>query len=290
MYRIADVEVEPGALWRCYSPAELALHEGDFCILECEEYLEFGRISKLAALSGEMPAVRKTPTVLRQATLQDQSKAEENSLMSKMARESWEKAVERHKLKMRLVRIRYSFDRRVLHVLFTCDEKTEGRDIAKDLARELKTHVEMKQLGVRDEAGIIGGVGTCGRTFCCKWLRRFATINVRMAKTQGLSLNPSAIGGNCGRLKCCLNYEIENYRELGRGLPRPGTAVKCPAGTGTVIDVKVLAQRIKVRLDNEGVHEYSANDVTELLGRRTRRRKPKDEDSGVERAESESVG
>ena len=286
MYQIADVEVEPGCPWRCYSPAELALHEGDLCIVEQERHLEFGRIGKLATITGEIPTVKKAPTVLRRATLQDQSKANENKLMSKMARESCEKAASKHEIKMRLVRVRYSFDRDVLHVLFTCDDKTDTHEVVKDLAAELRTRVEMKQIGVRDEAGIIGGIGPCGRTLCCKWLRRFASINVRMAKTQGLSLNPSAIGGNCGRLKCCLNYEFEHYKELGRGLPRQGAQVECPDGMGIVLEANILAQRIRVRVDDKGVHEYSANDVKEVLGKRDRRRKPKDEGSGVERAES----
>ena len=240
--------------------------------------------------SAHAVAQAMAPMVLRRATLQDQSKADETALMSKMARESCENAAERHGVKIRLVRVRYTFDRSVLHILFTCEDKTDTREMAKDLAGELRTRVEMKQIGVRDEAGIVGGIGPCGRTLCCKWLRHFASINVRMAKTQGLSLNPSAIGGCCGRLKCCLNYEFDHYKEVGRGLPRPGAAVECPDGTGTVIEVRILSQRIRVKLDTEGVHEYSANDVRELPGRRNRRRKPKDEDSGVERTESESVG
>jgi len=160
------------------------------------------------------------------------------------------------------VRVKYSFDRSVLVILFAAEERVDFQEMVKEISDELRTRVEMKQIGIRDEAGITGGLGPCGRNLCCcTWLNNFESINVKMAKIQRLSLNPGAISGMCGRLKCCLLYEYENYRELGRLLPRDGAAVKCPDGKGYVIDKDILAQRVRVRLDDERVLEYGADDV-----------------------------
>jgi cell fate regulator YaaT (PSP1 superfamily) len=292
MYRVVDVEVEPGTPVRCYSPPELAIHEGDLCIVTREKVLEFGRIVNFSTAPGEMPRAEKSATVLRRATLQDQSRADENALMSKMAVDKCSAAAEKHGFKIRLVRVRYSFDRGVLAILFSADEKLDVRELAQDLGQELRTRVELKQIGVRDEAAIIGGVGSCGRQLCCcTWLHKFASINVKMAKTQGLSLNPGAIGGNCGRLKCCLNYERDHYLELEKGLPGQGARVECPSGEGCVVERNILAQRLRVRLDDDRILDCGATEVKEIPDRtRSAKRRPVDENPGVERPKPEPTG
>lgn len=262
MSRFALVEIEDGPRLRCYCEPGLAIHVGDQCIVEAERILEAGRVAELEEYDETAQPDRRAAKVLRCATLQDQAKAKENALRSKMALDSCIAKVEKHGLEMRLGRVRYSFDRKVLMVLFTAENRVDFREMVKDLSAELHTRVEMKQIGVRDEAGHIGGMGPCGRAMCCcSWLHRFESINVKMAKAQGLSLNPATISGMCGRLKCCLRYEYDQYKELGRKLPREGTTVECPDGRGKVIGRDVLTQRVRVRVDQDRVVEVAADDI-----------------------------
>ena len=261
MPQIAHVEVEDGPQLKCFRPAELAIGEGDECIVSSSKILEFGKVIGLEEAADL--DTRSMPKVLRRATLQDQSKATENRLMSKMAKETCQKLAETHEVEIRLVRVRYSFDRAALMVLYSSSEKLDTRDLTKELGTELRTRVEMTQLGVRDEAGIIGGMGTCGRKLCCcSWLHRFESINVRMAKAQRLSLNPGAISGMCGRLKCCLRYEYDVYRDMDRNLPREGTKVECRQGHGCVIDKRILSQKLRIRLKDDRIVDCCACDVT----------------------------
>ena len=193
--------------------------------------------------------------------------------------------------KIRLVRGHYSFDRSVLMVEFTSEDRLDLREMSRQIGDELHTRVELKQLGVRDEAGIIGGMGPCGRELCCSsWIRRFASINVKMAKTQGLSLNPAAIGGCCGRLKCCLGYEYETYRELAKRVPPKGARVCCPEGNGCVEDRSLLSQEVRVCLDDKRVVQCRADEVKEIWNKAPRKRREADAEAVVERPESESDG
>jgi cell fate regulator YaaT (PSP1 superfamily) len=201
MYKIADVEIDEGQALCCLRPESLAIHVGDACVVQCERVQEYGRVTRLAELDGNPPSERMLPEVLRCATLQDQAKAEDNALRSRMAVDTVAAGVEKHKLEMRLIRVRYSFDRALLRVTFSAEGRVDFRELIKDLAAELQTRIDMRQIGVRDEAGILGGVASCGRRLCCcTWLRNFEPVNVKMAKIQRLSLNPGAISGMCGRL------------------------------------------------------------------------------------------
>ena len=263
MYRVAEVRVDHGEQIKCCSPPDLAIRVGDQCVIWSPgNVLEFGQLERLDDNVGEMPQDKTGPQVLRRATLQDQSKADENALMSRMAVEKCSAMAEKDKLEIGLVRMRYSFDRTVLSILYSAEDRVDIREMAKSLGKELRTRVDMRQIGVRDEAGIIGGVGSCGRQLCCcSWRTRFESINVRMAKAQGLSLNPSAIGGNCGRLKCCLNYEFAHYKQMSKNLPRQGGSVQTPGGMGIVIETCILTQRVKVRLQDERILSYDAAEV-----------------------------
>jgi len=260
MDRLAYVEVEDGPRLRCCIPDGLAINEGDQCIVEADSVLEYGRLASCepTAVSADVDL----PKVLRRATLQDQAKAHEGHVRSRMAAETCAERAEKHGLAIRFVRVRFSFDRTVLVVLFTAEERLDFRDMVKELAEEFRARIEMRQVGVRDEAGIIGGLGPCGRGLCCcTWLHNFASINVKMAKSQRISLNPATISGMCGRLKCCLRYEYDCYREMGRYLPRDGALVECPAGRGCVIDKNVLKQCVRVRMEDQRVLEFEADDV-----------------------------
>ncbi|MDD4870459.1 MAG: regulatory iron-sulfur-containing complex subunit RicT [Kiritimatiellae bacterium] len=263
------IEIDDGPHLKCVSSAELSLHEGDQCIVEADKLLEFGHVASVDEAGSVLPRDGNVPRVLRRATLQDQAKANENIRMNKMAMKTCIEKAGKANLAMRLVKVRYSFDRSVLMVLFTADERIDFREMINELAGELHVRVEMKQIGVRDEAGIVGGVGPCGRNLCCcSWLHHFESINVKMAKAQRLSLNPATMSGMCGRLKCCLRYEYDCYRELGKRLPRDGDIVRCPEGTGIVIDKNVLDQIVKVRLEDQRIVECSADNIQMTGGRR----------------------
>jgi cell fate regulator YaaT (PSP1 superfamily) len=250
MNRIAQVIVGEGPGMECFVSADAPLHESDQCVVDAHGVLEFGRVARLENAAGDVGRESRMPRVVRQATLQDQAKADENAVREKIAKQTCVEKTKKFNLAMRLVRVHYSFDRSVLTVLFASEERLDFRDMVRELSEELRARIEMHQIGVRDEAGIIGGLGPCGRVLCCcKWLRHFESINVKMAKIQRLSLNPGAISGMCGRLKCCLRYECDQYRDLGRTLPRHGCRVDCPSGRGTVIDSDVLRQRVRLRLD-----------------------------------------
>ncbi|MBM4142233.1 MAG: stage 0 sporulation protein [Lentisphaerae bacterium] len=263
MDRTAYVEVEGGPRMRCRIPEGLAIHEGDQCVLEADRVLEMGRLADIEETA--VPADPALPRIVRRATLQDQARAHESAVRSKMAAETVADRAAKYSLKIDLVRVRFSFDGGVLMVLYTSDERPDFREMVKELSGDLRARVEMHQIGVRDQAGIVGGMGPCGRALCCcSWLRNFASVNLRMAKVQHVSLNPLSIGGLCGRLKCCLRYEYDCYREMARQLPRDGAAVECPAGCGRVLDLNVLAQKVRIRLEDQRTVQYGASEVREV--------------------------
>lgn len=283
-HRMAQVQIENGPQLTCHVAPELAIHPGDQCIMDVDGFLEFGRTLSVAA-AGDVARTENRPEILRCATLQDQAEAKEVALRSKFAREKCVASAEHHKLDMRIVQVRYSFDRKLLRVVFAATDRVDFRAMVGDLAREFGCRVEMKQIGVRDEAAMIGGLGPCGRELCCcTWLRHFQPVNVRMAKVQNFSLNPGAISGMCGRLKCCLRYEHEQYRDLSTHLPREGACVECPHGEGWVVDRDILGQRVKVRLGEERVIDCAADDV--MVVRREQQRRPYDDNPAAERPQS----
>lgn len=263
--RLASVELDMDIQLRCSSPAELAIHEGDLCVVDCGSMLEFGRITRMWEEDISIQDAKDLPRLLRRATLQDNSRAQENAVYLKMATDTCYQKVEGSKLNMRIISVRHSFDRKLVTIAYTSEERLQFRDLVKDLSTELNAHIELKQIGIRDAAGVVGGMGLCGRKLCCSsWLHEFAAVSVRMAKTQRLSLNPNTISGMCGRLKCCLRYENETYAELGARLPRDGGMVSCQGGRGCVVEKNILAQKVKVRLEDDRIQEYDASEVTPL--------------------------
>lgn len=266
MYRIVHASCGYTHLVKCFSPAELAIKEGDDCIVDMARIPEFAHVVTLAEVDAEPDAaVKALPTVVRRATLQDQARAGENVLFSKTALRLCQEKVQHYKLTMRLLQVRYSFDRSRLVVIFTAEDRVDFRQLVADLAAETHARVEMRQIGIRAASAIAGGVAPCGRTLCCSvWIEDFEDIHIRMAKAQGLSLNPAIVNGMCGRLKCCLRFENNCYQDLGRDLPREGDRVKCPDGQGRVLETRVLSQRVKICLDDRRVVEVCGRDVIVL--------------------------
>lgn len=270
MKRMAYVELDKTWPVKCICPNDLAIREGDKCVITRSRILELGcvvRIEELSQESGEKPE-DDLPVLVRRATLQDQAKADENNLMQKMASEKCVTSAEKHKLDIKIISARYSFDRSHLTVVFASDERVDFREMIRDLSDDLHARIEMRQIGVRDVAGIVGGMAICGRQLCCcTWIHDFASINVKMAKSQRLSLNPSAISGMCGRLMCCLKYENEQYIEADRCLPRDGASVKCAEGEGCVCGKDIMAQRLMVRLDDNRIINCPADEVQQIASR-----------------------
>ena len=197
---------------RCFCEPGLAVHDGDHCVLSIDGISEFGQVVHIEEKADEPSDEERKVSVTRCATLQDQAKAEETAVMNRMAIKTCREKAEKHGLAMDIVRVRYSFDRTVFKVVFVAEERVDFRELVKDLAGEFHARIIMRQIGVRDEAGLIGGIGPCGRNLCCcTWLRHFESVNVRMAKTQHIPPNPTAISGMCGRLMCCLRFEYDNY-------------------------------------------------------------------------------
>jgi cell fate regulator YaaT (PSP1 superfamily) len=262
MYRVLKLQLEDETVLKAVSPAELALHPGDQCVVECNHLPEFGTIVALKECEGAMPGKGNHYMALRRATLQDQARARENTVVGHMAAKTVAKRMEAAKLPMHIVQVRYSFDRAVLHVTYTSEDRVECGELIRALATELRTHVEMRQIGARDSARLIGGTGVCGRTLCCKaFLKEFEAVSVKMAKAQRLALNPASIGGACGRLKCCLKYEFECYRSMGEKLPPDGAMVRCAEGVCRMVDKDIMRQRVKVRTADGRVIEYDGGSV-----------------------------
>jgi cell fate regulator YaaT (PSP1 superfamily) len=261
--RKAIIHTELGQDIECVIPDDLAIQVENECIVEINKITEYGKVIRICDGDCCKNAEVDLPVVIRRATLQDQTKEKDNVLRSKMARDKCAELIKKHDLPMHLVRVWYSFERSILSLLFSADERVDFRQLMKDISSELSVRVDVRQIGVRDEAAMLGGVATCGRPMCCcSWLEKFESINVKMAKAQKLSLNPGAISGMCGRLKCCLKYEYDTYVEESKSMPREGRRVSCEDGDGVIIDRNVLAHTVKVRFDDKRISEYSIKDVS----------------------------
>ena len=189
--------------------------------------------------------------VIRKATDEDIKRLEENKQKEKDALKTCEKLVAQHGLEMKLVDVEYTFDNSKIMFYFTSDGRVDFRALVKDLASVFRTRIELRQIGVRDEAKMLGGLGVCGKPFCCSsFLGEFQPVSIKMAKEQGLSLSPVKISGTCGRLMCCLKYEQEAYTDLLKHTPKVGAIVKTAMGKGVVVESNLLSQTLKVKMDN----------------------------------------
>ncbi len=233
-----------------FDPDGLTLKKGDKVIVETARGVECGEIAMDNRDVNEDEIVKPLKKLLRIATEDDLKKVEENKEKEKKAFEICEKKIAKHKIDMKLVDIEYTFDNSKILFYFTADGRVDFRELVKDLASVFHTRIELRQIGVRDESKMLGGIGICGRPFCCgSFLGDFQPVTVKMAKEQGLSLNPTKISGVCGRLMCCLKYEQDAYEHLLRITPKVGAIVETPDGRGKVVDVNLLRGNLKVQLD-----------------------------------------
>ncbi len=245
----------------CVGDESLSLKKNDWCIIHTQRYEDYGRVTH----SGRMPqnADPKTyPKVLRQATLVDQGKAHENEVRSKSLNRIAQEQIAKHKLPMDLVNTHLSFDRKLVVFMFLAPGRVDFRELLKDLNQVVQMRVELRQIGPRDQAGMIGGLGPCGREICCSsFLNNFVSINVKMAKAQELPLNPANIIGACGRLKCCLQFEYEGYKVLVHGMPKIGLSCSCEDGEGMIVDRNLLDQTVRVELADKRVLSLPVSEV-----------------------------
>ena len=234
-----------------FDPKELEIKEGEFVIVETARGVECGEVVRSAheIASGSFP--REIKPVIRLADGVDVRRMRQNRADEKATFELCEKRIAAHKLQMKLVDAEYTLDRSKLVFYFTADNRVDFRELVKDLAGVFRARIELRQIGVRDEAKMIGGLGICGRPFCCaQFMDEFLPVSIKMAKTQNLSLNPTKISGTCGRLMCCLKYEQDAYEDAVKRLPKNDSFVLTPDGTGNVSDVNVLKETVNVRLDD----------------------------------------
>lgn len=235
-----------------FSPNGLELKPKDRVVVETARGLECGEVTFSDRSIPDDEITSELKPVIRIATERDLRTVEENKEKEKAAFDICLKKIEAHQLKMKLVNVEYTLDRNKILFYFTADGRVDFRELVKDLASVFRTRIELRQIGVRDESKMVGGLGVCGRPFCCNtFLGDFQPVSVKMAKEQSLSLSPVKISGTCGRLMCCLKYEQDAYEHLLRVTPKNGAVVDTPEGKGTVIDFNLLTGILKIRLDSK---------------------------------------
>lgn len=245
-----------------FDPGDLDLEAGDDVIVETSRGLGFGRVVLSPHEVDADEVVSPLRRVVRRAHDGDRLRVSDNRSRAQEARHVCQRKAERYDLEMQVVDAEYAFDGGQLTFFFSADGRVDFRELVRDLASTFHTRIELRQIGVRDEAKIIGGIGPCGRACCCTvFLEGFSPITIRMAKRQNLSLNPSKISGLCGRLMCCLQYEDEVYEEARELLPGPGTPVDTADGAGKVVRRDSLEQRVYVRLEDGDVQPYEPDDI-----------------------------
>jgi len=233
-----------------FSPGNLQISMNDQVIVETARGVECGQVVIANRKVDDSRIVAPLKQVIRLATAKDIAQMEENRRREREAFRVCQEKIQQHGLDMNLVEVEYTFDNNKILFYFTADGRIDFRELVKDLAGVFRTRIELRQIGVRDESKMLGGLGICGRPFCCStFLGDFQPVSIKMAKEQNLSLNPTKISGTCGRLMCCLKYEQEAYEDLIRITPRVGCAVRTPEGNGVVIENNLLTGMLKVTLD-----------------------------------------
>ena len=251
-----------------FSPCADEVVKGDTVIVETARGVEYGTVVMEKKEISDDQLVAELKPAIRKATQEDLVQIEKNNADEKEAFKICAEQIEKHNLEMKLVCTEYMFDRSKILFYFTADGRVDFRELVRDLAGLLRTRIELRQIGVRDVAKMIGGLGTCGRPFCCHThLPDFHPVSVKMAKEQGMSLNPGKISGTCGRLMCCLKNEYEVYEEMSKQVPNMWSIVRTPDGDGVVTAVDVLRKDVMVTFDKNGVKtvsHYNADDLTVL--------------------------
>ena len=274
---VVDIQFRAGQKVYYFDPAGHHCKAGDHVIIDTARGPEYGICTAGNHRIPTKDVVAPLRCVLRHATAEDERTVARNRAEEKRAFDICMQKIEEHGLDMQLVSAEYSFDGSKILFFFTADERVDFRELVKNLASIFHTRIELRQIGVRDKAKMVGGLGICGRPFCCaSFLDDFQPVSIKMAKTQNLSLNPTKISGTCGRLMCCLKYEQDTYEDLLRTAPKAESFVDTPEGRGTVVEVDLLRQRVKVRMEDEPetISVFANTDIAVLRSGKAKKNDP----------------
>ena len=268
MVKIIGVQFQKNGKLYYFDPNGLETSVGDYVIVDTARGQDLGEIVMGCREINEESWTAPLKKLIRIATEQDIQHSRDNRSKEKEAFSICQKKIAEHKLEMKLVSVEYAFDNSKILFFFTANGRVDFRSLVKDLASIFKMRIELRQIGVRDEAKILGGLGPCGRSICCgTFLDQFQPVSIKMAKEQNLSLNPTKISGVCGRLMCCLKYEQDNYEQARKKMPKVGKEVSTPDGTGPVTDLNIVKETVFVRLtngDSSEIREYPLDSITRL--------------------------
>lgn len=266
MYKVVGVRFKKAGKLYYFDPLDLPVEIGDYVIVETARGVEYGKIASRSNQIDEEDVVLPLKKIIRIADENDRERVKENQQEAGQAFDICAKKITEHRLDMRLVDVEYTFDRNKIVFYFTAEGRVDFRNLVKDLASIFRTRIELRQIGVRDEAKMLGGIGPCGRMLCCStFLGDFEPVSIKMAKDQNLSLNPSKISGLCGRLMCCLKYENDEYEEAKAQMPDVGTKVTTPDGVGKVVGLNLLERVLQVNMPAfERVLEYAWSEIEDL--------------------------
>jgi cell fate regulator YaaT (PSP1 superfamily) len=263
LYEVVGVRFKKAGKIYYFDPDQLPIEKDSHVIVETARGIEYGKVVIGKKTVAETDVVLPLKKVIRVADERDARQVEENKQAAKNAFAICQTKIKEHKLEMKLVDVEYTFDRNKIIFYFTADGRVDFRELVKDLASVFRTRIELRQIGVRDEAKMLGGIGPCGRLLCCStFLGDFEPVSIKMAKDQNLSLNPAKISGLCGRLMCCLKYENDNYESSREELPDVGAHVTTPMGEGRVVSVNILDLTVQVELfENKRVIEFALDEI-----------------------------
>ena len=270
MIKVVGVRFKKAGKIYYFDPADMNIQKDTYVVVETARGIEFGECVIGIKEINENDIVSPLKSVLRIATNEDIEKHFKNKDKEKDAFDICLKKIQEHGLTMKLIDVEYTFDNNKVIFYFTADGRVDFRDLVKDLATIFKTRIELRQIGVRVEAKMLGGLGPCGRPMCCSsFLGDFASVSIKMAKEQNLSLNPTKISGICGRLMCCLNYEQSTYEDIRKRMPKVGSIVKTSEGTGEVFSNNIVKESIKVKLkkgEEEVLEEFKIDNIELIKG------------------------
>ncbi len=284
MATVIGVKFKDGGRVYYFDPGDMDPQKGDLAVVETSRGVECGEVVMQRTEVEESEVIKPLKKLVRLATDADRRRTEENRKKEADALRTCQKKADAHKLEMKVVGAEYAFDGSKILFYFTADGRVDFRELVKDLASVFRTRIELRQIGVRDEAKMLGGLGICGQPFCCsRFLNGFQPVSIKMAKEQGLSLNPTKISGSCGRLMCCLKYEQNAYEYLNKITPRNGSIVQTPEGRGVVVDAAPLTGKLKVRVGEEDAQlsEFTREEVKLLQPpKKGKSSAPKEKDGG----------
>jgi cell fate regulator YaaT (PSP1 superfamily) len=270
MIKVVGVRFKKAGKIYYFDPVDMNIEKNTYVVVETARGIEFGECVIGVKEISENDIVAPLKSVLRIASEEDINKHFKNKDKEKDAFDICLKKIQEHKLNMKLIDVEYTFDNNKVIFYFTADGRVDFRELVKDLATIFKTRIELRQIGVRDEAKMLGGLGPCGRPMCCStFLGDFASVSIKMAKEQNLSLNPTKISGICGRLMCCLNYEQSTYEDIRKRMPKVGSIVKTSEGTGEVFSNNIVKESVKVKLkkaEEEILKEFNIENIELIKG------------------------